>query len=210
MRRRLGGALAKSRWRSGNVFSPLAAHPRVVAQLCDVRDPESVAASFAAVKREFGAIDILVNNAGVTQPMLSTEETGIALWNEIIATDLTGVFLCTWAALPLMRMGGTIINNISAAAKQVFPKFAAYTAAKHSVLGFTLSLREELIPRGVRVVAFMPGGISTNLWDHRWPQAPRERMIDPTAVAEAILFAVSLPPQANLSEFLVVPTSGAL
>ena len=113
------------------------------------------------------------------------------------------LFLCTRAALPLMQAGATIINNLSAAAKTVFPNFAAYNAAKHGALGFTLSLREELIPRGIRVVALMPGATDTDMWQQILPDAPRERMIDVESVAQAVLYAVLLPPNANLSELVL-------
>jgi NAD(P)-dependent dehydrogenase (short-subunit alcohol dehydrogenase family) len=183
---------------------------KVVPLLCDVRDPESVASLFAKVKQRLRRLDILVNNAGVSQVPTSVEETSLELWQEICDTNLTGTFLCTRAALPMMRVGATIINNLSAAAKRVFPKFAAYSAAKRGALGFTLSLREELMPRGIRVVALMPGATATDMWDQIMPDAPRERMMSVESVAQAVLYAVLLPPGANLSELLLEPTSGAL
>ena len=183
---------------------------RIVAEVCDVRDPESVASLFAAVKRRFDKLDVLVNNAGVAQPLVPIEQTSVELWREVMETNLTGLFLCTRAALPLMRPGGTIVNNLSVAAKTVFPDFAAYNTSKHGALGFTLSLREELIPRGIRVVALMPGAIDTDLWQQFWPEAPRERMMDADSVAQAVLYAVLLPPNANLSELVLAPTGGAL
>jgi 3-oxoacyl-[acyl-carrier protein] reductase len=183
---------------------------QIVALTCDVRDPESVASLFAAVKQRFGRIDVLVNNAGITQPTLTLEETTLELWRDVLDTNLTGTFLCTRAALPMMPAGATIINNLSAAAKQVFPKYATYSAAKRGALGFTLSLREELIPRGIRVVALMPGATATDMWDQIMPDAPRERMMNVESVAEAVLYAVLLPPNANLSELLLEPVGGAL
>jgi NAD(P)-dependent dehydrogenase (short-subunit alcohol dehydrogenase family) len=183
---------------------------KAVPVVCDVRDPQSVAALFVAVKRRFRKIDVLVNNAGIAQPLVSIEQTTTELWRDIIETNLTGMFLCTRAALPMMSAGATIINNLSVAAKNVFPKFAAYNASKHGALGFTLSLREELIPRGIRVVALMPGATDTDLWQQFWPDAPRERMMEAASVAQAVLYAVLLPPQANLSEMILAPTGGAL
>jgi NAD(P)-dependent dehydrogenase (short-subunit alcohol dehydrogenase family) len=184
--------------------------PEILPKVCDVRDPESVASFFATVKRRFGKIDVLVNNAGITQPTVAVEETTLELWRDVIDTNLTGMFLCTRAALPMMRAGATIVNNLSAAAKQVFPKYATYSAAKRGALGFTLSLREELIPRGIRVMALMPGATATDMWDQIMPDAPRDRMIDVDSVAQAVLYAVLLPSNANLSELLLTPTSGAL
>ena len=184
--------------------------PQIVAEVCDVRDPESVASLFATVKRRFGKLDVLVNNAGITQPTVTVEETTLELWRDVIDTNLTGMFLCTRAALPMMQAGATIVNNLSAAAKRVFPNYATYSAAKRGALGFTLSLREELIPRGIRVLALMPGATDTDMWKQIMPNAPRERMIDVDSVAQAVLYAVLLPPSANLSELLLEPASGAL
>ncbi len=185
-------------------------HPQIMAEVCDARSPEAVGSLFAAVKQSFGKLDVLVNNAGIAQALVPIEQTSVELWREVLDTNLTGLFLCTRAALPLMSTGGTVVNNLSVAAKTVFPDFAAYNTSKHGALGFTLSLREELIPRGIRVVALMTGAIDTDLWQQFWPEAPRERMIGPESVAQAVLYAVLLPPNANLSELVLAPTGGAL
>ena len=202
--------LAKSAARISRSVGPRSKSTQILPIVCDVRDSDSVASLFATVKKAFGKIDVLVNNAGITQPTVTVEETTLELWRDVIDTNLTGIFLCTRAALPMMRAGGTIVNNLSAAAKQVFPKYATYSAAKRGALGFTLSLREELIPRGIRVMALMPGATATDMWDQIMPDAPRDRMIDVESVAQAVLYAVLLPPNANLSEVVLSPTGGAL
>src|ERR1019366_9397072 len=122
-------------------FLPKKSHAHndhVVEVVVEVRDPDSVAALFAMVKQRFGKIDVLVNNAGIAQPAVSIEQTSREAWRDLIDTNLTGLFLCTRAALPLMQAGATIINNLSVAARTVFPNFAAYNASKHGALGFTL------------------------------------------------------------------------
>jgi NAD(P)-dependent dehydrogenase (short-subunit alcohol dehydrogenase family) len=202
--------LAKSAAQISKSDVPPGQSAQIVPIVCDVRDPDSVASLFASVKKAHGKLDILVNNAGITQPTVTVEETTLELWRDVIDTNLTGMFLCTRAALPIMGVGATIVNNLSAAAKQVFPKYATYSAAKRGALGFTLSLREELIPRGIRVMALLPGATATDMWDQIMPNAPRERMIDVESVAQAVLYAVLLPPNANLSELVLVPTGGAL
>jgi NAD(P)-dependent dehydrogenase (short-subunit alcohol dehydrogenase family) len=183
---------------------------KIVAVTCDVRAPQNVAGLFAMVKRRFQKLDILINNAGISQPPTPLEQTSLEMWRDMLDTNLTGMFLCTRAALPLMPQGATIVNNLSAAAKQVFPNFAAYTAAKTGGYGFTLSIRQELIPRGIRVTALMPGATSTDIWQVVMPNADRDQMIDVDQVAQAVLYAVSLPPEANLSELLLTPLVGAL
>jgi NAD(P)-dependent dehydrogenase (short-subunit alcohol dehydrogenase family) len=184
--------------------------PEVLTAICEVRDPDSVARVFATVKKRWKALDILINNAGVSQRLHPVEETPIDLWRSIIDTNLTGMFLCIRSAVPLMGRGATIVNNLSAAARHIFPKFGAYNASKHGALGLTLTLREELIPRGIRVTALMPGAADTEIWNQFWPDAPREKMMDPESVAQAVLYALLLPRNANLQELMLLPTVGAL
>jgi NAD(P)-dependent dehydrogenase (short-subunit alcohol dehydrogenase family) len=183
---------------------------KILAMTCDVRVPQSVARLFAVVKRRFQQIDILVNNAGISQPPRSLQETSLEIWKENIETNLTGVFLCTRAALPQMKAGATIINNLSAAARQLFLQYYAYTSAKMGALGFTQSLREELAPRGIRVMALMPGATSTDIWQQIAPDMPRDRMMDAESIAQAVLYAVLLPSNVNPSEISLDPTAGTL
>lgn len=183
---------------------------RVLAEPCDVRDPGSIRHLFAAVKREFKRIDVLVNNAGYAGPLKDIAETSLELWRDNLDTNLTGTFLCTRAALPLMRRGSTIVNNLSVGAKGTFPQMAAYIASKHGVMGFTLTLRQELRPKGIRVIALMPGATDTDIWKQFWPDAPRSRMMSPESVASAVVNAVLLPQDATVEELVIAPTSGAL
>ncbi len=98
----------------------------------------------AAVQGRFHHIDILINNAGIAHPNLSVAELPLESWREVIDTNLNGMFLITRDALPLMKSGGVIVNNLSIAAKRVFAGSSAYNASKHGALGFTNTLREEL------------------------------------------------------------------
>src|SRR5271157_5761093 len=203
-------ALTKAKVELEKVASGFKSRPEVLAQSCEVREADSVAAVFALVKKHWGRLDILVNNAGISQAMFLVEKTPLELWRSVLDVNLTGLFLCSRAAIPLMSRGATIVNNLSAAARQIFPNFAAYNASKHGALGFTLTLREELIPKGIRVTALMPGATDTDIWNQFWPDAPRKKMIEPESVAQAVLYAVLLPQNANLSEMTVVPMEGAL
>jgi len=189
------------------VYDP---RPELLTERCEVRDPHSVTRVFATVRKRWSRLDILVNNAGISQPLHPVEEIPLELWRSVVDSNLTGMFLCIHAAVPLMGRGATIVNNLSAAAKQIFPKFAAYNASKHGCLGLTFTLREELIPRGIRVTALMPGAADTEIWKQFWPDAPRDKMIEPECVAQAVLYAVLLPPNANLQEMMVLPVVGAL
>ena len=179
-------------------------------KVCDVRDPGAIDELFVTVAAMFGQLDILVNNAGISQPPTPLEQTSLEMWREQIDINLTGVFLCTRAALPLMKRGAIIINNLSAAAKQSFPNYYAYTAAKTGALGFTLSLRAELMPRGIRVMALLPGATKTDIWQQIMPNAPFHHMMDAESVAQAVLYAVLLPPNVNPSEISLDPAGGAV
>jgi NAD(P)-dependent dehydrogenase (short-subunit alcohol dehydrogenase family) len=183
---------------------------RVVRMVCDVRDPEAVQAVFTAVKDRFGRLDILINNAGVAHPNLSVAELPFESWREVIATNLTGIFLVTQAALPLMKRGGAIVNNLSIAAKRVFPNSSAYNASKHGALGFTNTLREELRERGIRVIALMPGATDTAIWNTFWPQAPRRKMMSPATVAQAVVNALTMPEESTVEELVILPSAGTL
>ena len=112
--------------------------------------------------------------------------------------------------LPLMRRGSTIVNNLSMAATHVFAGQSAYCAAKHGALGLTRTLREELRPRGIRVIALLPGATATDIWKQFWPEAPRQRMLRPETVAQAVLDALLLPPESTVEEITLMPTKGAL
>ena len=87
---------------------------------------------------------------------------------------------------------------------------AAYTASKHGALGFTQTLREELRPRRIRVIALMPGATDTAIWEQIWPDAPRHKMMSPQSVAKALVNAILLPENATVSELVITPTGGAL
>ncbi|HVP49597.1 MAG TPA: SDR family oxidoreductase, partial [Candidatus Bathyarchaeia archaeon] len=182
----------------------------VLTAVCDVREEKAVADLFARVKRQWRRLDILVNNAGISQAMHPLVETPTELWRSVIDVNLTGTFFCCRAGVPLMARGATVVNVLSIAAKRNIPNFAAYNAAKRGALGMTLTLREELISKGIRVVALMPGATATDIWEQFWPEAPREKMVSPESVAEAVLYAVTLPPQANLQELELLPLAGVL
>jgi len=177
----------------------------------DVSRPADVRRVFAAVAREFEAPDIVVNNAGMAEFRL-VAETSDDLWLKTLGANLTGVFLCCRAALELMtpRQRGHIVNIISTAAIVPFAATSAYGAAKAGALQFTRVMREEVRATGIRVTALLPGPTDTEIWARSWPEAPRDRMMRPADVAEALLAAVTLPETAVAEEILLRPPSGNL
>src|SRR5207253_829746 len=160
---------------------------------CDVRDPVLVNKLFSEIGKHHASIDVLINNAGVAHTLTPVDQLPVETWKDVIDTNLTGMFLVTRGALPLIRPGGTIVNNLSVAAVQPFAGMSAYNASKFGALGFTHALREDLRKRGIRVLALLPGATDTEIWSQFWLDAPREKMISAETVAQAVLHAVSAP-----------------
>ena len=177
---------------------------------CDVRDTGSVERFFREMGKQHPTIDVLVNNAGVAHSLAPVDQLPIETWKEVIDTNLTGTFLVTRAALPLMQAGGTIVNNLSVAALQPFAGTSAYNASKFGALGFTHALREDLRKRGIRVLALLPGATDTEIWSQFWPDAPKEKMISAETVAQAVLHAVSAPANTTIEEIRIGPAAGVL
>ncbi|WP_407166858.1 SDR family NAD(P)-dependent oxidoreductase [Bradyrhizobium sp. ORS 111] len=133
-----------------------------LALTCDVSDADGVAAAIAAINRRFGRLDALVNNAGVAvfAPVLETSD---ADWSRIMAVNLTGPFLCTKAAAPLMREhgGGAIVNITSISAVRASTLRSAYGTSKAGLAHLTKQLAVELASLGIRVNGVAPGPVET-------------------------------------------------
>jgi len=183
---------------------------QVLAQVCDVRDPASVDYLFTLIRRLRRPLDFLINNAGIASPSRNVSDLPYPLWRDVIDTNLTGTFLVTQAALAVMKKGSVIVNNLSTAAERVFPGSSAYCASKHGALGFTDTLREELRPKGIRVVALMPGATNTDIWDTLWPKAPRKKMMSAATVAQAVANALTLPADSVIEKLVIRPPAGTL
>jgi 3-oxoacyl-[acyl-carrier protein] reductase len=170
----------------------------------DVSDEASVVALLDGVRERLGGLDVLVNNAGVVSTT-AVADLERAEWQRVLDTNLTGMFLVTQAALPLMGPGASIINVASAVAMVGLPGRAHYTASKAGVLGLTRSLCKELGPRAIRVNALSPGIIETDQVSHL-SDAQRERysalaalnrLGEPADVGGVVLFLAS-----DLSRFV--------
>lgn len=130
----------------------------------DVTDPEQVAQALQTARERFGRISILVNNAGQAQSA-SFQNMDMKLWNEMLATNLTSVYLVTQAVLPDMVAAkwGRIVNVASSAGLKGYRYVSAYCASKHGVIGLTRSLALEVAKQGVTVNAVCPGYTDTPL-----------------------------------------------
>ena len=145
----------------------VAAGGKAEALRLDVGDPASVSAAFKAVTLKHGKLDILVNNAGITDDGLILRMSKES-WDKVIATDLTGVFLCAQEAAKLMlkkRVPGRIVNITSVVGLMGNPGQTNYAAAKAGVVGFTKALAREIGSRGITVNAVAPGYVETTMTD---------------------------------------------
>ncbi len=134
----------------------------------DIADRTACAAAAADVARRMGAVSVLVNNAGINRRTPFTGEPAAVIkdWTDIMAVNLDGMFNVTHAFLAMLRASkGRIVNiaSVQSFAHMRTPNSAAYTTAKHGVLGFTRALAAELGKDGVRVNAVGPGLIETPL-----------------------------------------------
>ena len=136
----------------------------------DVTDPEALAELVGGVHARHGRLDLLFNNAGIGAGG-PTEELGIDLWRRAVEVDLLSVAYGVAAAYPLMvRQGdGHIVNTASLAGLVPSPYLVPYAAAKHGVVGLSLSLRAEAAARGVRVSVVCPGPVETPLLNQSNP-----------------------------------------
>jgi NAD(P)-dependent dehydrogenase (short-subunit alcohol dehydrogenase family) len=140
----------------------LAAGANVLAIAADVRRPAEAQRTVAETVARFGGLDVLVNTAGVGR-FAHVADMSIETWQEVIDTNLSGVFYCTHAALPELRRRGSgyIVNISSLAGKNAFTGGAAYCASKAGLNAFSEALMQEVRYDNIRVSYVMPGSVAT-------------------------------------------------
>ncbi|MBU9547639.1 SDR family oxidoreductase [Burkholderia multivorans] len=186
--------------------------------LADVTDEASVDRAFAQIAQQFGRLDVLFNNAGRNAPPVSLDAYELDVWNAVVATNLTGVFLCARAAWRIMKaqtpQGGRIINNGSISAYSPRPETIAYTATKHAVTGITRSLALDGRAYNIACGQIDIGNAATALTERMTqgvPQAdgsmaPEPRM-DVAHVANAVVQMASLSLDANILNMTIMATA---
>ena len=177
----------------------------------DVTQARQVERLFRVVEQEMGRLDILINNAGVFtyKPFLSTS---LEDWRKNLDTNLTALFLCTRAALPLLGRSRSphVVNILSVSSLHAFANCSAYTASKFGALGLTRVLREELRPLKIRVTGILPGSTNTRLTNKFGFPVCRIDLIQPADVAGIVYGALAQPPRTTLEEVLLMPAQGSV
>jgi NAD(P)-dependent dehydrogenase (short-subunit alcohol dehydrogenase family) len=184
----------------------------------DVTEGEAVAALFARVRERHGRVDLLFNNAGTFGPTAAFDELAPADWDRVVATNLTGAFLCAQHAFRAMReqrpRGGRIINNGSISAQVPRPRAVAYTATKHAVTGLTKAIALEGRAHDVACGQIDVGNALTEMTTAMTTGVLQadgtvraEPTMDASHVAEAVLYMASLPLDANVLFLTVTATA---
>lgn len=182
-----------------------AAGADVLARVADVTDEQQVEALFEAVLERFGRLDVLVNNAGAFNGG-SLDKLSAADWDHVIAVNLRGPFLCTRAALRIMKRQkvGRVINIGSISAQRVRAKSAPYSASKFAIMGLTHVTALEGRDYGVTCGCLHPGNIQV---ERRATQKPEdaEPMMTIDEIAEVAVLMATLPPHVEMLEAIVLP-----
>jgi NAD(P)-dependent dehydrogenase (short-subunit alcohol dehydrogenase family) len=190
---------------------------KAIAVSTDVGDPKSVAALFAKTKQTFGRLDVLFNNAGTGVPGTAIEEVTFENWSAILATNLTGPFLCTQEAFRMMKAqsprGGRIINNGSIAAHAPRPNGAPYTATKHAITGLTKATALDGRAFDIACGQIDIGNAATEMAEKQANGVMQangtiavEPLIPTGDVARAVVYMASLPLTSNVLFMTVMAT----
>jgi NAD(P)-dependent dehydrogenase (short-subunit alcohol dehydrogenase family) len=186
--------------------------PGILAVKADVAVEAEVDAFFDVIARELGGLDTMINNAGIAGPTGGVEEISVEDWRRCLDIGLTGQFLSTRRAVPMIKAagGGSIVNMSSSAGRHGYAYRTPYSAAKFGVIGFTQSLAKELGPHNIRVNAILPGivagprmegvirdraaqvGVTYAAMEERYlERVSLRRMVTPEDVAATIAFVLS-------------------
>ncbi|MEN3308587.1 MAG: hypothetical protein V7603_4789 [Micromonosporaceae bacterium] len=184
----------------------------------DVSDERSVTALFQTAVDRFGRVDLVFNNAGVNTTAAPPDQVTLADWDRVVATNLTGVFLCIREAFRVMKQqrptGGRIINNGSVSAHVPRPNSIAYTATKHAVTGLTRAASLDGRAYGIACGQIDIGNAETDMtarMQRGVPQANGTVGAEPTIaaddVARAVAYMASVPLDTNV-QFMTVMATG--
>ena len=183
----------------------------------DVSDPTSVGVLFAKTQSQLGRLDLLFNNAGAGAPPSLLEELSYEVWQKVVGVNLTGAFLCTQAAVKIMKAqdprGGRIINNGSISAQTPRPNSAPYTATKHAITGLTKSTSLDCRKYDIACGQIDIGNAETEMASKMKDGVPQangtieaEPLMGVENVANAVAYMASLSLDANVQFMTVMAT----
>src|SRR5919197_768757 len=190
---------------------------KALAMAADVSQVADVDRLFDRAVEEFGRVDLLFNNAGRGFKTTLIDELPVEVWNDVVAVNLTGSFLCARAAFRAMRrqspQGGRIINNGSISAHAPRPYSVPYTATKHAVTGLTKCISLDGRKNDIACGQIDIGNAATEMTERMTkgvPQANGTTMVEPrmdvTHVGEAVLFMAKLPLESNVQFMTIMAT----
>jgi len=176
----------------------------------DISDETVIEKVIRTTIDKFKQVDILVNNAGfgIFDDFVNSTDKD---FDDMFNTNVRAVYILTRDFLPYMikRKQGTIINIASISGKNGVPGGAIYSATKHALMGLSRSIMFEVRKQGIRVVAICPGSVDTNFFSKTASQLRNESMLTPDDIADTILYAATLPPNATVNEIEIRPANPA-
>jgi NAD(P)-dependent dehydrogenase (short-subunit alcohol dehydrogenase family) len=191
--------------------------PRTLVVPTDIRDPAAIAALFGAVRASYGRIDLLFNNAGTSTRGIPFEDLTFEQWSDVVATNLTGSFLCAQHAWRMMKeqrpQGGRIINNGSVSAHVPRRNSAPYASTKHALTGLTRSLSLDGRQYNIACGQIDIGNAATTRNEdtargrlQATGRVEAEPRMDVEHVARAVVYMATLPLDANVQFMTVMAT----
>ncbi|WP_257669407.1 SDR family oxidoreductase [Parapedobacter tibetensis] len=159
----------------------------------DVGNEADVQEAFRQCVAAFGTVDVLINNAGVGLPTPDLAETELAVFEQMVDTNMRGVFLCSREALRMMKPKGKghIVNLISMAGQRTNPNAPLYCASKFGARGLSGGFADQVLKQGIKVTDVNPGPVDSAYWGDR--KVAREKFLKVEDVANIITFVLSQP-----------------
>ena len=173
----------------------------------DLADPEQIEALIREVAS--APLHVLINNAGVSFTRPLADQT-MQEWQATLAVNVTAPFLLCRGLVPVMPAGASIVNIISSAGKIGFPTWSSYCMSKFALDGFGRAMREELRPKGIRVIHVFPSATDTDIWKSVPGDWPRDKMMRPENVADAVASALEQPAGVVVEDVTLGPIGGRL
>lgn len=179
--------------------------------VCNVLSERSIQITAKRIREKYGAVDVLINNAGVTV-FRSFMDTKTIEYDNVMNTNLRGAFLCMKFVVPQMikRKSGQIINILSIAADTSLENSSVYAASKAGLQAMSNCMRAELRRFNIKISNIYPGAVETAMWESKFRQRNRNRMMTPADVAKIVVSIAEQPKKVLIEDLIVRPIKGDL